>query len=283
MLRDVYWRKFPIDLLNDDKMTYIESLMPEKYKYAPYMFYITALKMADDNGIFDLEDGVIFARLMRVKDIDIVFECADLMIARKIIYRLFDDSNYCGLVDWEYPGNQKNKTLEQRRQIVAMQIEEAEKKNHSEKKFRCVGTRNDVPQSESCAGQYNDIPQATERNSAPQNSVFSCPENDKIGENVAQNRMDDKIGENVAPYRENRKDREREQKEKETEQKEQKEKREQIFCSGLSEPTQNICEKKRAAVAVEQKKEKEKKNSESLNVTENLSGKPEKKLKSYEE
>ena len=50
MLRDVYWRQYPIDLLSDDKMTYIESFMPEEYKYAPYMFYITALKIDDYCG-----------------------------------------------------------------------------------------------------------------------------------------------------------------------------------------------------------------------------------------
>ena len=107
MLKDIYWRRYPIDLLNDDKMLYIESLMPEKLKYAPYMFYITALKLADDDGVFDLEDGVIFARLMRVPDVQIVFEVANLMRQRKVIYRLLDDSNYCGLTDWEYAKNEK--------------------------------------------------------------------------------------------------------------------------------------------------------------------------------
>ena len=53
MLRDVYWRQYPIDLLSDDKMTYIESFMPEEYKYAPYMFYITHAIFLDlQNFIF---------------------------------------------------------------------------------------------------------------------------------------------------------------------------------------------------------------------------------------
>ena len=100
MLRDVYWRQYPIDLLNDEKMGYIESQMPAGYEYAPYMYYITALKLADDDGIFDLDDGIIFARLMRVDNIQIVFDITNLMRQYKIIYRLSDDSNLCGIVDW---------------------------------------------------------------------------------------------------------------------------------------------------------------------------------------
>ena len=88
MLRDVYWRQYPIDLLNDEKMGYIESQMPAGYEYAPYMFYITALKLADDDGIFALDDGVIFARLMRVKDIELVYAVANVA---KVDYGASDD------------------------------------------------------------------------------------------------------------------------------------------------------------------------------------------------
>ena len=90
MLRDVYWRQYPIDLLNDEKMGYIESLMPTGYEYAPYMYYITALKLADDDGIYDLGDGIIFARLMRVQNPELVFFVTNLMRQYKIIYRLSD-------------------------------------------------------------------------------------------------------------------------------------------------------------------------------------------------
>ena len=114
MLRDVYWRQYPIDLLSDDKMTYIESFMPEEYKFAPYMFYITALKLADDNGIFDLEDGIIFARLMRVKSRALVFQIANLMRQHKIVYRLSDDTTLMQIADWTY-SDKKVRTAEERR------------------------------------------------------------------------------------------------------------------------------------------------------------------------
>lgn len=208
MLRDVYWRQYPIDLLNDEKMGYIESQMPAGYEYAPYMFYITALKLADDNGIFDLEDGVIFARLMRVKNIQHVFAIANLMRKYKIIYRLSDDSQLCGIVDWTY-SDKKKRTLAERKQAAANAIERERAKSMSTKDFvptGCAGKHNDVPQSTACVGKCNDIPQGPETaepvpaQNAPEpapSAVFFMPEDDKISKNVVINADDDKIAKNV--------------------------------------------------------------------------------------
>ena len=63
MLRDVYWRQYPIDLLTDEKMMAIECKMPAGLEYAPYMFYITALKLANNDGVFNLDDAEIIAVL----------------------------------------------------------------------------------------------------------------------------------------------------------------------------------------------------------------------------
>ena len=205
MLRDVYWRQYPIDLLNDDKMAYIESLMPEEYKFAPYMFYITALKLADNDGIFDLEDGVIFARLMRIKSRALVFQIANLMRQHKILYRLSDDTTLMQLADWTYT-DKKVRTAEERRRIVADKInkERAKKANYSQADFStdgCAGKHNAVPQSESCAGKCNDIPQANAGSSAaPKNApeaetaaprrAFLCPDDDKNAKNVGNIQTD---------------------------------------------------------------------------------------------
>ena len=208
MLRDVYWRQYPIDLLNDEKMGYIESQMPAGYEYAPYMYYITALKLADDDGIFDLDDGIIFARLMRVDNVQIVFDVTNLMRKYKIIYRLSDETQLCGIVDWTY-SDKKKRTLAERKQAAANAIERERAKTMSTKDFGpagCAGKRNDVPQSESCAGKCNDIPQATGNNAlvpaqnAPQpaqSAVFFMPDDDKNRKNVVINADDDKSGENV--------------------------------------------------------------------------------------
>ena len=208
MLRDVYWRQYPIDLLNDEKMGYIESQMPAGYEYAPYMFYITALKLADDDGIFALDDGVIFARLMRVKDIELVYAVANLMRKYKIIYRLSDDSMLCGIVDWTY-SDKKKRTMAERKQVVMAAIERERAKSMSTKDFGpagCAGKCNDIPQSTACVGKCNDIPQGPENNpqvpaaaaSEPaQSAVFFMPEDDKNRKNVVMNADDDKSAENV--------------------------------------------------------------------------------------
>ncbi len=212
MLRDVYWRQYPIDLLNDDKMLYVESLMPAGYEFAPYMFYITALKLADDNGIFDIEDGIIFARLMRIKSRALVFQIANLMRQHKIIYRLSDDTTLLQLADWTY-SDKKIRTAEERRRIVAdvIQKERAKKANYSQEDFNvdgCAGKRNDVPQSEGYAGKCNAIPQANAAGSsapvaAPEAETtaprrdFLCPDDDKNAKNVVKTADDDKNAENV--------------------------------------------------------------------------------------
>jgi len=201
MLRDVYWRQYPIDLLSDDKMTYIESFMPDEYKFAPYMFYITALKLADDNGIFDLEDGIIFARLMRVKSRALVFQIANLMRQHKILYRLSDDTTLMQIADWTY-SDKKIRTAEDRRRIVADKIakERAKKANYSQADFAadgCAGKCNDIPQSESRAGKCNDIPQAAaagpaapEAATAAPRRDFLCPDDDKNAKNVVNIQTD---------------------------------------------------------------------------------------------
>lgn len=208
MLRDVYWRQYPIDLLNDEKMGYIESKMPAGYEYAPYMYYITALKLADDDGIFDLDDGIIFARLMRVDNIQIVFDVTNLMRQYKIIYRLSDDSQLCGIVDWTY-SDKKKRTLAERKQVVMAAIERERAKTLSTKDFGpvgCAGKCDDIPQSTACVGKCNDIPQGpgtaapVQAQDAPepaQSAVFFMPEDDKNRKNVVINADDDKSGENV--------------------------------------------------------------------------------------
>lgn len=204
MLRDVYWRQYPIDLLSDDKMTYIESFMPDEYKFAPYMFYITALKLADDNGIFDLEDGIIFARLMRVKSRALVFQIANLMRQHKILYRLSDDTTLMQIADWTY-SDKKVRTAEERRRIVAEKIakERAKKTAYSQEDFTadgCAGKHNAVPQSESCAGKCNDIPQtAAASSTAPEAAAaaprrdFLCPDDDKKAKSVGNIQTDSTI------------------------------------------------------------------------------------------
>lgn len=169
MLSDVTWRKMPTDMLTNETMTYIESQMPAGYEYAPFMFYQAALKKADDDGSFDLEDGILFARLMRVPDIKIVFKIAILMVKRGVISQVQKGSNLCLLTDWEYSKGTASRSMAERRAIVARKIEAA-KMHNSEPSFIAMPSDN-----------------------APELPVFD----DKIQENVVKNVFDDKIQENV--------------------------------------------------------------------------------------
>lgn len=195
MLSDVTWRKMPIDLLTNENMNYIESQMPEGLEYAPFMFYQAALKKAGDDGEFDLEDGVIFARLMRVNDVKIVFMVANLMAQRRVIYHVAAGSNKCLLADWEYSNKQQPRTLAQRRAIVQQQIEAKKAMPIIKEEFRPISAENSQ-------------------------NAFICPDDDKIQKNVVKNVDDDKIQENVV------KKMETEREERETEREIERENRE---------------------------------------------------------
>lgn len=168
MLSDVAWRKMPTDLLTNENMTYIESQMPKGFEYAPFMFYQAALKKADNDGIFDIEDGVIFARLMRVPSPAIVFKIVNLMGHRRMIYRE-STSTLCYLADWEYTGG-KSRTLSERRAIVQQKIREMESMPKAAE-LRAK-QEEELPPFEPFAGQSAD--------------------DDKNAKNVVKNTMDDK-------------------------------------------------------------------------------------------
>jgi hypothetical protein len=124
MQNEMVWRKMPRNIFVNPNFGYIASCLPREYESAAYMFYLVALSVADDNGIFDLEDGVIFSRLMHVDSVEIVFKIANLMMKRKVITRS-GNSTICMLLDWEYSSKEKPRTLAERRGIVQQQIEAA--------------------------------------------------------------------------------------------------------------------------------------------------------------
>ena len=180
MLKNVYWRQYPIDLLSDDKMACVEDMLPDEVKHLPYMIYIAALKICDENGVFDLDDGVILARLVRYKNVKTVIDIVNMMRQRKILYRLFDNSTLCGIVDWTY-ADKSSLTIEERRKRVAEKIKKEQARSASEKDFTLPGEEQPAPETQT----------------APQAGDFSCPENDKKAESVVIDGMDDKNAKNV--------------------------------------------------------------------------------------
>lgn len=183
---EMTWRKLPRTIMTDPNMDYISSRMPKGYESAPYMFYIVAMTVADDDGIFDLEDGIIFSRLMRVGDSNLVIKIANLMLQRKIISRA-GLSTKCMLTDWGYSIKSTPRTLEDRRKIVQRQIEAEQ------------NTRSATFTPEQLDNQNEEEPIFLDLNSdnRPSSDDFFMSENDKNTENVVKNIYDDKITENV--------------------------------------------------------------------------------------
>lgn len=200
MVNDMTWRKFPRDFITNPDFAYISDCMRPEVKCAPYMFYCTAICMADDDGIFDLEDGTMFLRHMKIGTSEDLIKIANLMQQRRIITRVSKDSNRCILNDWDYPKQTKPRTMAERRQIVLRQIaEEVKLKKEIEQDFTTKDLHQPVEDL---------IP--LDLSSPRESDVFLCPENDKKHENVVMEIIDDKIGENVGEKKQTEREKDRE-------------------------------------------------------------------------
>lgn len=125
-MNDLAWRKFPVNTIRNEDLDYIAFLLPEELKAAPFMFYMTAICKCDDDGVFDLEDGVIFARLMRMGTAAQILQIANYMTQRRIITQVIPGSSIFMITDWDAPDRRnaiKSKTAEERRAIIAAKIE----------------------------------------------------------------------------------------------------------------------------------------------------------------
>lgn len=178
------WRKMPRNIVTDPVFEYISSKLPTQYQAAPYMFYTTALSLADDDGIFDLEDGIIFSRLMHMGDEKLVFTVANLMLNRRIITRA-GNTTKCMFVNWEYSIKDKTpRTLDQRRQVAQRQM--SEEKNMQVSNFD--------PNAPECTPDEIVVDFST---TPSPDQDFLCTENDKIKNNVVNPLYDDKNIKNV--------------------------------------------------------------------------------------
>lgn len=169
------WRKLPIGVIRDEDMDLIADQLAPQLRAAPYMFYLTAMCKADNDGVFDLEDGVIFSRLMRLGTPQDVFTIANLMIKRHIILRA-GETTRCIFTNWEYPQKEQPRTIADRRAIVAKQIE-AEKSAAQIAEFK-------IQDEQPIYVSFNS-------NTSNDNNFF-CGLNDKNAENVTKNVFDDK-------------------------------------------------------------------------------------------
>lgn len=165
-LNELAWRKFPRDTMKNEELDYVSFLLGKELAAAPFLFFTTAYCKADDDGVIDVGDGVIFARLMRLGTPQDVIKVANMLEERKILTRVVPDQNVFLITDWEVParpGNLQRKALtaDERRSAVAAKIR-AEQKAKTQQ------------------------PQFLQKQNEPDN--FSCPDFDKIRENVATQR-----------------------------------------------------------------------------------------------
>lgn len=179
---EMTWRKLPRNIITDPTMDYIASRLPAEYAAAPYMFYMVATSLADDDGIFDLEDGIIFSRLMHVQDPSIVAKTANLMLERKVIVRA-GHTTKCMITEWGYSNKSGGRTLEQRRQVVQRKMEQ-ERQAQSEQFTKL---------DQAAAAAETVIPVSF--NTKPLADDFLCANDDKIAENVVKKNETEKIRE----------------------------------------------------------------------------------------
>jgi len=174
----LWWRKFPRNCIRDEKLDYIAyKLGPEKGCLA-LLFYTVAYCSADDDGVFDIDDGIIFSRQMHFGSPEDVQTVADLMEERKLITRLCPKSTKY-ILDWWIPVDQ---TVVRRAPSAEERRCEVLSKLRSELEVKSA--------ADSMARQKRSRPATTE-------PPFFSPENDKKQESVVQKNLNDTFQKNV--------------------------------------------------------------------------------------
>ena len=99
------WSKIPTDLLENKVMHYAESELGPALSFAPVLFYLAGSSKADEDGIFDIGNGVEFAQLCKVDSPETVFKIANEMTKCRVVAHVKDSTMYL-FAEWEYPTRQ---------------------------------------------------------------------------------------------------------------------------------------------------------------------------------
>ena len=175
---ELTWVKCPRDLMKNEELDYISSMLAPELKAAPYLFYVTLLGRVDVDGVFDVEDGVIFARLMRMGKPEDVLHIAELFESRRIITRVCPEYNVFMLTEWEKPKlredyGKRPLTAEERRAAVAARIERER-----------AGSR-PAPKIEPQVNVDFEAHTTFKSSEKELDNSFFCPQNDKNRKSVA--------------------------------------------------------------------------------------------------
>lgn len=111
------WAKIPTDLLENKLMLQAEKHLPKELNYAPVLFYLAGATKADDDGIFDIDDGTEFADLAKVNSPENIQKVASVMVQARIFAHVPNSSFYI-FTEWEYATRQTSRTLSFRFQLA---------------------------------------------------------------------------------------------------------------------------------------------------------------------
>ncbi len=172
MINDLAWRKVPRNIIRDENIDYIASLMPQHLQALPMLLYFVMYCKADDEGMVDLRDGVIYSRLLKIGTPGDILNVAILMTGQNLLVQPVDGVNVFIITDWEVPprpGQKASRTMGERRAAIAQKIIEEQKRAKiiEERKAEMARLKN------------------------AQNAFF-CPENDRKRDFVDKERETDR-------------------------------------------------------------------------------------------
>lgn len=133
------WAKIPTDLLENKLMLQAEKHLPKELNYAPVLFYLAGATKADDDGIFDIDDGTEFADLAKVNSPENIQKVASVMVQARIFAHVPNSSFYI-FTEWEYATRQTSRTLSFRFQLAQ---KKAAQKAEEQSYFSVLSTKVD--------------------------------------------------------------------------------------------------------------------------------------------
>lgn len=127
-VEDLPWRKFPRDAISNVKIRFIQKQLTPHLRHGALLFFTTAYCLADDYGVIDIEDGLVFADAMDIDNPDDVFVIANLFASRGIMDKITE--RIFMFVDWDTPNRDRTirapLTAAQRRAAVEAQLRQKE-------------------------------------------------------------------------------------------------------------------------------------------------------------
>lgn len=125
-VEDLPWRKFPRDAISNVKIRFIQKQLEPHLRHGALLFFTTAYCLADDNGVIDIEDGLVFADAMDIDNPDDVFVIANLFASRGIMDKITE--RIFMFIEWDVPNRERTAraplTAAQRRAAVQAQLQQ---------------------------------------------------------------------------------------------------------------------------------------------------------------